>query len=81
MEGGPWARVAALPLLGYWRSWGTVGHTLSSAADAAGLGGIAGFGEGSSLQDPSSIGQGARRRIPNAGKESAHPQVSVEIDV
>jgi hypothetical protein len=38
---------------------GIVGRTLSSAADAAGLGGIAGFSEGNSLQDRSSIGQGA----------------------
>ena len=52
---------------------GIVGRTLSSAADAAGLGGIAGFNEGNSLQDRAPIGQGARRHVPNAGKESAHP--------
>jgi hypothetical protein len=55
---------------------GIVGRTLSSAADAAGLGGIAGFDKGNSLQDRASIGQGARRHVPNAGKESAHPRVS-----
>jgi hypothetical protein len=41
---------------------GIVGRTLSSAADAAGLGGIAGFSEGNSLQDRASIGQGAPSR-------------------
>jgi hypothetical protein len=55
---------------------GIVGRTFSWAADAAGLGGIAGFNEGNSLQDRASIGQGARRHVPNAGKESAHPRVS-----
>ncbi len=55
---------------------GIVGRTLSSAAVAAGLGGIAGFSEGNSLQDRASIGQGARRHVPNAGKESAHPPIS-----
>jgi hypothetical protein len=55
---------------------GIIGRTFSSAADAAGLGGIAGFNEGNSLQDRASIGQGARRHVPNAGKESAHPRVS-----
>jgi hypothetical protein len=39
---------------------GIVGRTLSSAADAAGLGGVAGFNEGNSLQDRSAnAGQGA----------------------
>jgi hypothetical protein len=54
---------------------GIVGRTLSSAADAAGLRGIAGFSEGNSLQDRLSIGQGARRHVPNAGVES-HPRLS-----
>jgi hypothetical protein len=38
---------------------GIVGRTLSSAVDAAGLGGIAGFNEGNSLQDrAANAGQG-----------------------
>jgi hypothetical protein len=57
-----------------------VGRTFSSAADAAGLGGIAGFNEGNSLQDRASIGQGARRHVPNAGKERHIPESVVEID-
>src|SRR6267142_2857502 len=48
---------------------GIVGRTLSSAADAAGLGGIAGFNEVNSFQERAPIGQGARRNVPNAGKE------------
>ena len=39
---------------------GIVGRTLSSAASAVCLGGIAGFNEGNSLQDRAAIGQGAR---------------------
>jgi hypothetical protein len=54
---------------------GIVGRTLSSAVDAAGLGGIAGSNEGNFLQDRASFGQGARRHVPNAAKESAHPRV------
>jgi hypothetical protein len=59
---------------------GIVGRTFSSAADAAGLGGIAGFNEGNSLRDRASIGQGARRHVPNAGKERHIPEAVVEID-
>ena len=59
---------------------GIVGRTLSSAADGAGLGGIAGFNEGNSLQDRASIGQGARRHVPNAGKNWYIPELVVEID-
>jgi hypothetical protein len=45
-----------------------------------GLGGIAGFSEGNSLQDRASIGQGARRHVPNAGKNRHIPESVVEID-
>jgi hypothetical protein len=52
---------------------GIVGRTLSSAADAAGLGGIAGFNEGNSLQDrAANAGQGLRSR-PAGGLAGTAP--------
>ena len=58
---------------------GMVGRTLSSAAGAAGLGGIAGFNEGNSLQDRASIGQGAVT-FQMLGKNRHIPESVVEID-
>ena len=71
MEGWPWgARHGPTTARLLVSQPGIVGRTLSSAADAVGLGGIAGFNEGNSLQDRASIGQGARRHVPNAPSRS-----------
>ena len=59
---------------------GMVGRTLSSAAGAAGLGGIAGFSEGNSLQVRASIGQARAVTFQMLGKNRHIPEPVVEID-
>jgi hypothetical protein len=59
---------------------GIVGRTFSSAADAAGLGGIAGFNEGNSLQDRASMVKARGVTFQMLGKNRHIPESVVEID-